>query len=68
MDFGLAQVIHRPTAFILGAGTSVPYGFPSGKELLRMARGFDVANLKDKAHARAPADVEELHADRKSVV
>jgi len=27
-----------------------------------MARGFDVANLKDKAHARAPADVEELHA------
>jgi len=62
VDFGLAQVIHRPTAFILGAGTSVPYGFPSGKELLRMARGFDVANLKDKAHARAPADVEELHA------
>jgi hypothetical protein len=55
-------MIHHPTAFILGAGTSVPYGFPAGEELLRMARGFDLANLKDKAHARAPADVAGLYA------
>lgn len=55
-------MIKCPTAFILGAGTSVPYGFLAGEALLREARRINLSNLKDKAVARAPADVEELYA------
>src|ERR1700680_2454528 len=44
-------MIRRSTAFVLGAGTSIPYGFPSGEGLLRMARNFDLMNLKNKVHA-----------------
>lgn len=29
-------MITRPTVFILGAGASVPYGFPSGADLISM--------------------------------
>lgn len=28
-------MINRPTVFILGAGTSIPYNYPSGKELVK---------------------------------
>jgi hypothetical protein len=49
-------MIQRPTAFIFGAGTSIPYGFPSGEELLRTARGFDLKNLKNKVYAPTLAD------------
>ncbi len=55
-------MIRRSTAFILGAGTSVPYGFPAGEALLRTARSFDLANLRNKMCARAPIDANELYA------
>jgi hypothetical protein len=31
-------VIRKRTVFILGAGASMPYGFPSGEGLLKSAR------------------------------
>ena len=41
-------MIKRPTAFILGAGTSVPYGFVSVERLLRDVRTLDAPNLAHK--------------------
>jgi len=39
-------MITRPTVLILGAGASMPYGFPSGRELLYQIRG----GLMGEAH------------------
>jgi hypothetical protein len=47
-------VIHRSTAFILGAGTSKPYRFPTGEELLRAARRLGPNDLRSKLHAPEP--------------
>jgi hypothetical protein len=55
-------VIQCPTAFILGAGTSVPYGFPAGEDLLRDARSFDFNNLTTRPNTRSVPNVKELHA------
>jgi hypothetical protein len=50
------EMIQRPTAFIFGAGASIPYGFPSGEGLLNMARVFDSMNLRSKVCAPAMED------------
>ena len=39
-------MIRRPTVFILGAGTSVPYGFPAGEQFL--PRGMNEPTLLQK--------------------
>lgn len=50
-------MIRRRTAFIMGAGTSVPYGFPSGAGLMREAQRLNQDNLTFKLYGSAPADV-----------
>src|SRR6185312_16677794 len=42
-------MINTPTVFVLGAGASAPYGFPTGAGLLEMARGVDVRELSGNA-------------------
>lgn len=54
-------MIQKPTAFILGAGTSAPYRFPAGEQFFRDARSLDLDNLKSKVFARSQADVLALH-------
>jgi len=44
-------MIRRHTAFIMGAGTSVPYGFPSGEGLMRIAQSLSLEGLKQKLYA-----------------
>jgi len=51
-----ASVIRRSTVFILGAGTSKPYGFSTGEQLLREGRRLDQNNLFRKLHAPASND------------
>ena len=46
-------MIRRSTVFILGAGASKPYGFPTGEELFRTARSLNSHSLKDKLLATA---------------
>jgi hypothetical protein len=56
-------MLRKTTAVILGAGASIPYGFPSGAELLRMARGFDLRNLQSKLRdVQLEGDTEKLLA------
>src|SRR5580698_9154218 len=55
-------MLSKTTAVILGAGASIPYGFPSGAELLRIARGFDLRNIQAKVHhAGLDRDATKLH-------
>jgi len=62
-------MIHRKTVFVLGAGASMPYGFPSGDQLIDeivaiasdqdCMRTFRLANFKEEdveAFARDLAD------------
>ena len=38
------DLITKPTAFVIGAGASVPYGMPTGGELLRQAAALKPAD------------------------
>jgi hypothetical protein len=53
-------VIERPTVFILGAGSSIPYGFSSGEGLLQQARRLHVNQLKDKLRLEQVVPVAEI--------
>jgi len=55
------SMIARPTVFILGAGASVPYGFPAGAQLLHAARSLDLINLAAKLHVPSSM-IDEIHA------
>ncbi|HEX4240945.1 MAG TPA: hypothetical protein VHZ53_06005 [Steroidobacteraceae bacterium] len=44
----LRLMINRCTAFVLGAGTSIPYRFPSGEGLLKQARVLSIPDILKK--------------------
>jgi hypothetical protein len=55
-------MISHPTAFILGAGASIPYGFISGEGLHRDARVMGIQNLRSKTRsAELEPQLQELH-------
>jgi hypothetical protein len=41
------MAIRENTVIVLGAGASVPYGFPSGEKLLRDARALDIDGFEE---------------------
>jgi len=47
-------VIAYPTVFVLGAGASMPYGFPSGAELLAEAKRYSADSLLKSTCERMP--------------
>jgi hypothetical protein len=55
-------MLTRPTVLVLGAGASIPYKFPSGQELLRMARVKEVrpyvGHLSEEEQQQIPAFLE----------
>jgi hypothetical protein len=41
-------MIRYPTVFVIGAGASIPFGFPSGSELLRSVRLMDALGISNE--------------------
>lgn len=41
-------MIHLPTLFVVGAGGSMPFDFPSGSRMLKDARNTEAASLSDE--------------------
>jgi hypothetical protein len=39
-------VIYRKTVFVVGAGASIPYGYPSGSSMLNEARAISIDDLR----------------------
>jgi hypothetical protein len=54
-------MLSKPTVIILGAGASMPYGFPSGEKLLRDARMYPVQQLASLVKPGQPMAVPALH-------
>lgn len=57
-------MIHLPTVFILGAGASMPYGFPSGKQLRDKICGNQINSiLNDEFGSRATKEFIDAFTD-----
>jgi hypothetical protein len=54
-------MLSTKTVMILGAGASMPYGFPSGRELLQDARRKTLADLVTACSPAPRGHAEELH-------
>jgi hypothetical protein len=54
-------MLFRPTVFVVGAGASIPFGFPSGLSLLREAKALRPDDITKKTNRILnPQQVEEL--------
>jgi hypothetical protein len=54
-------VIKSPTVFVVGAGASVPFDFPTGRELLRKYKDFNPDALPGLAPGVSRQEVNQLH-------